>query len=72
MVFGQFQPARPGGMTRQKAVGYTRSPYQRGGIIGPHVLLDGYSSRQMRYITRRMTGTKRRRGKKGPSKRKTV
>jgi len=67
MVIGQFQPACPGGMVKQKAVGFTRSPYQqRGGIIGSHVLMDGYSPRQMRYITRRMTGTKRRKGKRAP------
>jgi len=65
MVIGQFQPARPGGMVTQKAVGYTRSPYrQRGGIIGNDIILSGYTPRQMRYITRRMT--KRRKGKKGP------
>jgi len=70
MVFSQFQPDRPGGMVRQKAVGFTRSPYrQRGGIIGSHVLMDGYSPRQMRYITRRMTGTKRRKGKRAPRRR---
>ena len=61
MVFGQFQPARPGGMAKQKAVGFTRSPYQqRGGIIGRHVLMSGYSPGQMRYIQRHMAGTKRR------------
>jgi len=68
MVIGQFQPARPGGMVTQKAVGFTRSPYQqRGGIIGRHVLMSGYSPRQLRYITQRMTP--RRKGKKGPKKR---
>jgi len=68
MVIGQFQSARRSGMIQQKALGYTRSPYQqRGGIIGSHVLMDGYSPRQLRYITRRMTP--RRKGKKGPKKR---
>jgi len=68
MVIGQFQPARPGGMVTQKAVGYTRSPYrQRGGIIGNDIVMSGYSPRQMRYITRRMTGTQRRKGKRGPN-----
>ena len=67
MVIGQFQPARPGGMTRQKAIGYTRSPYhQRGGIIGSHVLMSGYTPKEMRYIQRCMTGTKRRKGKRAP------
>jgi len=68
MVISQFQLARPGGMTRQIAVGYNRSPHQRGGIIGSHVLMNGYSPRQIRYIQRRMTAPKRRRSKKGPSR----
>ena len=35
-MLGDFQPARPKRFRRVRAVGYGRSPYQRGGtIIGP-------------------------------------
>ena len=46
-TIGGFRSPRTNGLTRQKAVGYLRSPYQRGGTI-----IGGFGPLQQRYITR--------------------